>query len=55
MFTERPYTADADTFLSAQMDRISAERMKIDDNKPKCAVDDHEDLKNCVVVESELT
>lgn len=51
---DRPYTADADAFLEAQMERIKGEKMSVDFSKPKCAVDDHEDLKTCEVVESDL-
>jgi len=52
---DRAYTADADKYLAAQMDRIKASQMAVDSkNKPECAVDDHEDLKNCEVVQSDV-
>lgn len=51
---EKPYTADADEYLAIQMERIKAEKMSVDPTEPECKVDEHEDLKNCEVVQSDI-
>jgi hypothetical protein len=51
-----PYSADAQTFLQSSLHRIKQDQMEVDKqtDKPRVAIDEHEDLKNCEVVRSEI-